>query len=252
MPQSTLAIQLYTLRDHLKTPKEIAATLKCVKKIGYTAVELAGLGKIEPDELANILSGEGIVCCGGHVPLESLIANPQKVIEDHRLWGCPQIAIPGYWGKNAADFAGFTAKFNALANTLADSGIRLGYHNHSHELVKHHRRTILATFIEQFDPRLWFEIDTYWIAHGGGDPIQWIGKVKGRIPCVHLKDMAIDEAGKQHMAEVGEGNLNFFGIIAACREAGVRWHVVEQDICQRDPLESIAISLNNLHEMGIE
>src|SRR5271170_1043967 len=104
MPSSSIAIQLYTLRDHLKTPAEIAATLARVKKIGYQAVELAGLGKIEPDELSAILNGEGLVCCGAHVPLEALAANPQKVIEDHRLLGCAQIAIPGFWGKTEADF----------------------------------------------------------------------------------------------------------------------------------------------------
>ena len=252
MAQSSLAIQLYTLRDHLKTPADITATLQRVRKIGYHAIELAGLGKIDPHELSAIIEGEGLTVCGSHVPIESLKANPQNVIEDHQLWRCPQIAVPGFWPKHPGDFHGFTLEFNDFVASLTAAGIRLGYHNHSHELVKHHRRTILATLIEQTDPRAWFEIDTYWIAHGGGDPIQWIGKVAGRIPCVHLKDMAIDEKRVQHMAEVGEGNLNFYGILDACRKAGVQWHVVEQDICQRDPFESIAISLNNLHEIGLE
>ena len=56
------------------------------------------------------------------------------------------------------------------------------------------------------------EIDTYWIQHGGGDPAAWIEKVAGRIPCVHLKDMAMGADGQQLMAEVGEGNLNWAAI----------------------------------------
>jgi sugar phosphate isomerase/epimerase len=54
------------------------------------------------------------------------------------------------------------------------------------------------------------------------------------------------------MAEVGEGNLNWPAILTACREAGVRWYLVEQDVCRRDPFESLGISLRNLKTMGIE
>jgi sugar phosphate isomerase/epimerase len=87
--------------------------------------------------------------------------------------------------------------------------------------------------------------------HGGGDPAQWIDKVKGRIPCVHLKDMAIKTDRTQYMAEVGVGNLNWPRILEACRNAGVQWYLVEQDICYRDPFDSLETSLKNLKEMGV-
>jgi sugar phosphate isomerase/epimerase len=57
---------------------------------------------------------------------------------------------------------------------------------------------------------------------------------------------------QQLMAEVGEGNLNWPAILDACRAAGVRWYIVEQDTCQRDPFDSLAISLRNLHGMGLQ
>ena len=95
-----------------------------------------------------------------------------------------------------------------------------------------------------------FEIDTYWIQHGGGDPASWIRKLKGRLPLVHLKDMGISK-GKQVMTEVGEGNLNWQEILSACKDAGLIWYIVEQDICQRDPFESLGISLRNLKGMGL-
>jgi sugar phosphate isomerase/epimerase len=70
---------------------------------------------------------------------------------------------------------------------------------------------------------------------------------------VHFKDMAVQvrDGRVQIMTEVGEGNLNWKGIIKACAETGVKWAAVEQDICQRDPFESLAISRRNLKEMGL-
>jgi len=67
---------------------------------------------------------------------------------------------------------------------------------------------------------------------------------------VHLKDMGMKD-GEQVMMEVGEGNLNWGAILEACREAGTEWYLVEQDVCQRHPLESLKISLENLKEMGL-
>ena len=58
--------------------------------------------------------------------------------------------------------------------------------------------------------------------------------------------------GEQIMAEVGEGNLDWPGILAAAKNAGVQWYIVEQDTCQRDPFESLKISLDNLKAMGLE
>ena len=53
MPVSPIAAQLYTLREFTKTPPDIAATLKRVRKIGYESVQLSALGKIDAGELAN-------------------------------------------------------------------------------------------------------------------------------------------------------------------------------------------------------
>jgi sugar phosphate isomerase/epimerase len=54
------------------------------------------------------------------------------------------------------------------------------------------------------------------------------------------------------MMEVGEGNLDWPAILDAAREAGTEWYLVEQDTCQRDPFESLAISFRNLKAMGLD
>jgi len=251
---SAIAAQLYTLREFTKTPADIATTLRRVKKLGYDAVQLSALGKIDAKELAGMLQGEGLTCCATHDSLDRMRDDTAKVIEDLRLWGCRHTAIGGFFPKNpqAKDWPEFAEKFSAVAEKFKGSGIGVGYHNHSHEFVRYDGKPAMEILLEKLSKEIWFEFDTYWIQHGGGDPAAWIRRVKGRIPCVHFKDMAMGSDGKQQMAEIGEGNLNWPGIIAACREAGVQWYIIEQDICQRDPFESLGISLRNLKAMGVE
>lgn len=254
MPASQLAAQLYTLREFTKSPGDIATTMKRVKQMGYDAVQCSAMGKIEPKELAAILQGEGLACCATHVPLDRMKAQAQAVIDEHRLWNCEYTAVGGFFPKQptAQDWHAFAREYSEVAQQFKGSGVAIGYHNHSHELARFGEKTALHILLDELDESVWWEIDTYWIAHGGADPIEWIRKVNGRMPCVHLKDMAITPERQQLMAEVGEGNLNWPGILDACREVGVQWYIVEQDICRRDPFESLKISLENLKEMGVD
>jgi sugar phosphate isomerase/epimerase len=251
---SQLAVQLYTLREFTKTPSDIAKTLNRVKKLGYDAVQASALGPIEPAELGRILKEEGLTCCATHVGRERMEKETQAVIDEHHLWGCKFTAVGGHFGPGeltAQSWDQFASEYSTTAKKFAGSGLSIGYHNHSHELVKFNGVTVLETLLEKFDRSVWMEIDTYWITHGGGDPAQWIAKVAGRIPCVHLKDMGINSKREQFMAEVGVGNLNWTAILAACRQAGVQWYIVEQDVCYRDPFDSLETSLKNLKAMGM-
>jgi sugar phosphate isomerase/epimerase len=127
------------------------------------------------------------------------------------------------------------------------------YHNHNPEQIRHGERTWLARLYEQASPKiLKAEIDTYWIAAGGGDPAAWIRRVFGRQPLLHLKDMAMGPDRQPRFAEIGEGNLNWPAILQAARESGVQYLLVEQDLCyDRTPFESLAISYRNLKDMGV-
>jgi len=253
MPASQIGAQLYTLREYTKTPTDIAKTMARVKKMGYDAVQCSALGPIDASELAKILNNEGLTCAATHLPIEKMTNEVEKVIEEHKLWGCKYTAIGGFFQKQfvTQDWLDFAKRYNDLSKKYAGSGLSIGYHNHSHEMVRYDDKQAIQILIEHLDQPIWFEIDTYWITHGGGDPAQWIDKVKGRIPCVHLKDMAIKTDRTQYMAEVGVGNLNWPRVLEACKNAGVQWYLVEQDICYRDPFDSLETSLKNLKQMGV-
>jgi hypothetical protein len=57
MKTTQLAAQLYTCRDLLQTPPDIAKTLRRVRAAGYTAVQVSAMGPIPGEELKRILDG---------------------------------------------------------------------------------------------------------------------------------------------------------------------------------------------------
>lgn len=257
MAGSVLAAQLYTCRDFTKDINGVADTFKKVKKIGYEAVQISGFGPVDPKAVAKLVKDSGLTVCATHMGWEQFMTNLDTVIETHKLWNCTHTAIGGIFDEAYASVDGvkrFLDELAPIAKKLAAEGMDFSYHNHSHELAKYHGKTWLGMLYEQGDPKqLKAEIDTYWIAHGGGDPAAWVKKCAGREPLLHLKDMIVSSTREQRFAEIGEGNLNWPAILKEAQAGGVEWYIVEQDNCfGRDPFESLAISFNNLREMGLK
>jgi sugar phosphate isomerase/epimerase len=249
-----IAAELYTLRESLRDVDAIAAGLRRVREIDYDGVELAGLGPIAPDRLRGLLDETELVACSAHVRWERLRDETDAAIEDCRTWGCDHVAVPvlprEY--RDAAGYARFGVEASEVAARLRQAGIRLAYHNHSFELERFGPESGLEILYRSGDRSLLgAQIDTYWIQYGGGSPAAWIRRMGGRMPTIHVKDMAVSD-GDPVMAEIGEGNLDWTDVLAACREVGVRWLIVEQDECRRDPFESLAISRRNLAALGAE
>ncbi len=258
MPQ--LAVQLFTLRDYCKTPADIASTFKRLSEMGWGAVQVSAIGEIAPKELKKILDDTGLKCVATHVrPPARLWDDPAGVIDEHAVLECPLTAVGGHFPKGEdwceANWQGFVDKYNAAAKNFAGTSLRIGYHNHSHELARVgdplNSPTALQFLVDKLTPDVWFEIDTYWIAHGGGSPAAWLRALAGRVPLIHVKDMGIKPDRTQYMMEVGAGNLDWPGILAASEAAGVETWCVEQDTCWRDPFDSLKTSLENLKAMGL-
>lgn len=261
MIQSVLAAQLYTVREYTQTTEDFATSMEKVARIGYTAVQVSAIGDITNEDVLRITQDNGLTICNTHIGYDRLVDDLDAVIEQHKLWQTKHVAIgsmPPEFRENVDGYKQFAEIANGIGEKLAAADLTFSYHNHSFELVKYDGQTGLDLLYSETDPNyVQAEIDTYWIQHGGADPVVWIDRMKNRMPVVHLKDMVMvpDEENiwkpQQIMAEVGEGNMNWDGILKACERGGVEWYAVEQDICQRDPFESLAISYNNLKAMGL-
>lgn len=254
MGTPVIGAQLYTLRAHCQTLDGVAATLERVRAIGYTAVQISGFGFVDPRGVAAAVRAAGVTVAGTHVGWNRFLRELDAVIEEHLLWGCRHAAIgilPAEY--NTADGAArFLGELAPVAARLAAHGIDFSYHNHNHEFVRYGGRTWLERLYADADPAmLKAELDTYWVQAGGGDPAEWVRRLAGREPLLHLKDMCVTPEREQRFAEVGEGNLNWPAILAAAEAGGVEYLLVEQDDCYgRDPFACLATSCRNLRAMG--
>lgn len=254
MDNPRIAAQLYTIRDYMKTPEDIEDSLRKVKDMGYNAIQVSGLGPIDDSKLKAIADELDLIICATHIPFERMEDDIASVIEQHKLWDCKYVGLgsmPQKFRGSKEGIMEFAKTSSDIAKILSDNGLRFIYHNHAFEFAKFDGKTIMDLLLEETDENLGFEIDTYWVQVGGANPVDWIYKVQGRMDVVHFKDMVMGHNNEQMMAEVGEGNLNWKDIIEACNETGVEWCPVEQDICQRNPFESLRISIENLKKLGL-
>ena len=135
------------------------------------------------------------------------------------------------------------------------AGQILTYHNHNHEFVKFDGETILDIIYNNTDKTfVQGEIDCYWIQAGGGDCVEWIEKLSGRMPMIHLKDYGVEIEGDVTNAvkikEIGQGNLDWKRIIGAAEKTPIEWYIIEQDNnwMDDDPFKSVAVSLRYVSE----
>jgi sugar phosphate isomerase/epimerase len=243
MKINQVAAQLYTVRDFAKTPPEIAKTLKKIRAIGYEAVQLSGLGPIGDKELLAMLKGEGLNCCATHEDSNMILNEPQKVVEHLQKLGCNLTAYAwpaGIKFDTLPEVKSFAARLNAAGKVLHVAGQVLCYHNHHIEFRRLDRKPILEILFEETDARyLQGEPDTYWVQHGGGDPVAWCQRLKNRLPILHMKDYTVNTNNQATFAEIGNGNLDWKRIIPAAEKAGCKWFCIEQDTCPGDPFESL-------------
>ena len=251
MAKIPIGIQMFTLRD--ETAVDFAGTLKAVAEIGYCGVELAGAGGLTAKELRTLADDLGLVVTAAHEGIERLETDLNGVVDFHKEVGSRFVVVPWMPEERRTDAEGWAASgrlMSEIGAKLQSQNLQLCYHNHSFEFQLFGADYGFDLLYSNSDPNaLQAELDTYWVEHGGENPIEYIQKYEGRVPLVHLKDMAKTE--DRTFAEVGEGILDIQGIFAAAEKAGSQWMIVEQDTCQRPPLESVKISLDNLKKMGL-
>ena len=259
-----IAVQVYSVRDDAQA--DLRGTLAKIKEMGYDGVEFAGLYGYDPADIRDMCAELGLTPISAHVPLAELTKDTKGTIAKYVTIGCRFIAVP-YLPENLRPgtdgWAPTIENIKVIAKEAMAQGIQLLYHNHDFEFVRLDGEYALD-LLYQAIPALQTELDTCWVKVGGEDPAAFVRKYTGRAPIVHLKDFAgqktknmyeligIDKKAEETTAfefrPCGSGKQDFPAILAASKEAGAEWVVVEQDkpSMGKTPLESIEMSIKYL------
>jgi len=234
-----IALQLYTVRD--ETKRDFAGTLQRVAQIGYAGVEFAGYGNLTSPEMSALLAETGLKAASTHLGLAALegpqLSTSLRYCQDI---GCSFIVLPSLpkeW-RTQEGISVLAPRLDAIGRQCQEHGITFAYHNHDFEFTKVDDLYLLDYLLQATDPSLVkSELDVYWVAYAGVDPVSYLQALADRVALVHLKDMAADRS----MTEVGKGILNMQQICAFAQARGL-WGIVEHDYPQIPSLESARIS----------
>lgn len=265
MKDFPIALQLYSVRDDMAADME--GTLKKVKALGYDGVEFAGLFGKTAAQVKAMCQDIGLTPISAHVPFVDMMNDPD-ILKVYKEIGCEFVVIPYLTEEYRPGQEKFQevidgAKF--LAGKCAELGLKLCYHNHDFEFVKVGDEYAIDILYAEV-PELMPQFDTCWVNVGGENPAEYVRKYAGREEILHLKDfvgsksenmyalIGIDEneekdgGGKFELRPVGCGVQNFPEILAAAKEVGIRWVVVEQDnpSMGKTPMECAEVSINYL------
>lgn len=259
-----LAVQLYTVREFTQTAKDLAETLRRIREIGYTAVQVSAVGAMNGDRpevdaalARRMLDDHGLRCIATHRPWQALRDQTEAEIDFHHTLGCDFAAIGGLGNQQPESlqrYRDFLREAHPVIDRLRTAGIRFAHHNHSHEFFRSEPGAPCPEdiLIDEGGDGLFLELDLYWIEHAGYNCTRILERCPGRVPVIHLKDKEVIEGQNEtRMAPIGEGNLDWDGILAACGAAGVRWYAVEQDQCFRDPFDCLRSSYEFLRSKGL-
>lgn len=248
-----LGAQLYTVRSYTQTEKDLDESLRLIAEIGYKTVQISAIGGfIKPEKVKELCDKHGLKIVITHSDPNRILNDTENLIKEHKLMGCNYIGLGSMPDKyRTPEWIGhFTEDYKEAAKRIKDAGMLFMYHNHNFEFGKVNGKYYIDYLIEGFEPdEMGFTLDTYWLQMAGVDVCQWIERLKDRIPCVHLKDIAMNKY-EAVMAPVMEGNMNFRRILNELEKTNCKYLLVEQDICQESPFICLKKSYDNLASLG--
>ena len=247
-----IGLQLYSIREDMK--EDPAGTLAKVGEMGYKFVETAGYSNgqfygIDAAEFKILAEASGLKVLSSHtgpnIPEDGDWDKTMQwwddCIEAHKAVGALYIVKPSMGRDAYASLEGlknYCDYYNAIGEKCNKAGLLFGYHNHSKEFSELEGKIIYDFMLENTAPdKVFFQMDLYWVVEGGADPLSYFDKYPGRFELWHVKDEA----------EVGaSGKMNFEAIFNIAEKSGMKYHIVEVEKYNYEPIESVRKSFEFL------
>jgi len=222
-----LSLQLWSTRGTDPLPDQ----LKLLVGLGYTDVQPFHDQYGDVPRLKDCLAEAGLTSISGHFQFAMFEGNARPVISAATALGMKLVVAPYLEeAMRPVDKAGW--KDNTLLGFKArveDAGLRFAWHNHEFEFARFEDGSYPIDYLlgEEID----FAADIAWIYRAAEDPEKWLRRYRGRVPAVHVKDVApageaMDEGG---FADLGAGIMDWDHLWTVLNELDVPLRVVEHD-----------------------
>jgi sugar phosphate isomerase/epimerase len=247
-----IGVQLYTVRGLVQN--DLAGTLASIRKIGYRNVEtFVAEYKLSAKDLRAAILDAGLTVPSAHFGYNDFDSR----FEYAKELGVECIVcsmIPKTIANSADGYKRGAEQYNKWGEQAKKMGMRFGFHNHNVEFQDYGGVTGFDVLMRYTDPALvQWQMDCYWVAQAGHDPVEMLRTYGHRMQSLHLKDRKPNVPvsfntgpDSAHFVEVGEGTLDWGTIFRVAVRDHVPWMFVEQDQTERPPLESLQISYRNI------
>ena len=252
-----IGIQLYSLRNQFKT--DVPGTLDLIQSWGLTNLEGGGTYGLSTEEFKGLLKNRDLDVVSVGASYDDLKnGNVDAIIENAKAYGAKYVmcAWISHEGNNfdIAKTKEATEVFNTAGKQLKEEGITLAYHAHGYEFRPYKNGT-LFDYMAQHADHFAFEMDVYWVKHGGEDPLKLLNKYPEKFVLLHLKDMEKGVKGNNTGHEdvetnvvLGTGQVDIAGVVKRAKELGVVKYMFIEDECSR-VVEQVPQSLNFLSDL---
>ncbi len=258
---SHIALQLFTVRKHMKSHDQIRATLHKINEIGIKHIEVARV-KFTMEEaqvIRQVCTKLKMTISSTQIKYKRIMKDFDNIIALHQLWGCDYIAVSvlptKYILKGEKGIRQFAQLLNQLGERLRKHGLRLLYHHHHMEFARYGGKTGLEILMEETNP-LYVNLmmDTYWTQRGGKNPVDLMNQFADRIKVIHIRDYQVSlSLMKQDYVvsdcALGDGNLDIKGIVKRANELDIQTLAIEQDT--KEPFAEIKKSFDYMSELEL-
>jgi sugar phosphate isomerase/epimerase len=238
---SRVGLMLYSVRE--ESARDFESVLHKVGELGYDGVELFDLHEHEPERVRSWLDENDLVAAGRHAGLDALEQSLPALAAELRALGTDRIALSWIDPPESSGAAqAVVSRIAAIAPRVQELGLKLGFHNHWGELEPLDDGVTTLDLLCALPPEeLWLELDLGWAWEAGADPVELLGRLAGRCPLVHAKDLR--SRGSREFCPVGDGAVGYDRVLPAAVAAGADWLIVEQDEIDGPPFDAVERSL---------
>lgn len=232
-----VGIQLYSLRNQFKA--DVPGTLQTINSWGITKVEGGNSYGMPLEEFKTLLNKNNLNVVSIGASFDDLEKDPQKVVALAKAYGAKYVMcawVPHKGNQFAIEETKHaTEVFNKSGKILKENGFILAYHAHGYEFRPYKNGT-LFDYMMQNAKYFTFEMDVFWVQHGGEDPLALMKKYPSKVTLLHLKDMAKGVKGNDTGHEdvetnvvLGTGQIDIAGVVAEAKKLGIEYMFIEDE-----------------------